>query len=248
LSVPREFDLYTRGIETLLASWVVFARGATGASLQHFPGVAVAVFPHEPDYAIYNNAVLQRSLEAAARGAALDAMEAAYATAGVARFAAWVHETDVAMRAELEARGYVLDSTTRAMGLVLDDGYRRPSEIDAQHLDWREYVRMFGLPSGLLVDLDFSAFDSLAAYLDGEPVAAALALDHAGDCGIYNVGTLEHARGRGLASALTARQVHDARERGCQTVSLQATPMAERLYARVGFSDLGRFLEFMPRT
>ena len=48
-----------------------------------------------------------------------------------------------------------------------------------------------------------------------------------------------------IATALTARQLHDAVERGCQTVSLQSTAMAERVYAAVGFRDLGRFLEYV---
>jgi ribosomal protein S18 acetylase RimI-like enzyme len=84
------------------------------------------------------------------------------------------------------------------------------------------------------------------ARLDGAAVATALAFDHGGDCGIYNVGTLERARRRGLGSAVTAFHLHDARARGCQTASLQATPMAERLYAAVGFRDLGRILEYVP--
>jgi hypothetical protein len=32
-----------------------------------------------------------------------------------------------------------------------------------------------------------------------------------------------------------------------RTASLQSTPMAERVYAAVGFRDLGRILEFGPR-
>ena len=75
-------------------------------------------------------------------------------------------------------------------------------------------------------------------------MAAALAFDQDGDCGIYNVETLAHARRRGLGTALTALLLHDARDRGCQTASLQATPMAERLYAAAGFRDLGRFEEY----
>jgi ribosomal protein S18 acetylase RimI-like enzyme len=41
-----------------------------------------------------------------------------------------------------------------------------------------------------------------------------MAFDHGSDCGIYNVGTLEHARRRGLGTALTAYLVHDALARG----------------------------------
>ena len=84
------------------------------------------------------------------------------------------------------------------------------------------------------------------ARLGGENVSTAIAFDFAGDCGIYNVGTLESARRRGLATALTAIHLHDARARGCRTASLQSTAMAERVYAAAGFRDLGRILEYVP--
>jgi predicted GNAT family acetyltransferase len=45
---------------------------------------------------------------------------------------------------------------------------------------------------------------------------------------------------------MTALHVHDALARGCLTASLQSTVMAERVYAAVGFRDLGRILEFVP--
>jgi predicted GNAT family acetyltransferase len=82
--------------------------------------------------------------------------------------------------------------------------------------------------------------------LDGECVATALAYEHDGECGIYNVGTLPHARRRGLALGVTATLLHEAIERGCETASLQATPMADRLYGALGFRDLGRILEYVP--
>ena len=54
-----------------------------------------------------------------------------------------------------------------------------------------------------------------------------------------------HARRRGLATALTVRQLYDGRERGCTTAGLQATEMAEGVYGSVGFRDLGRFIEYV---
>jgi hypothetical protein len=48
--------------------------------------------------------------------------------------------------------------------------------------------------------------------------------------------TLETARRRGLGTALTARLVHDAAERGWSTTSLQSTAMAERVRAAVAFA------------
>lgn len=241
-------DLYRRGAETLLAAWEEYARGASGATLQRYAGVATAVFPNEPERAVYNNAILERDLAAAERAGAIHVMAAAYAAAGVTRFAAWVHESDHAMRGDLEQRGYALDTATRAMGMALDDIPLPRPELDLGALEWAEYLRIFGLPPGLLAGTNHAAFHLLVARAEGESVATALAFDHDGDGGLYNVTTLEPARRRGLGTALTAVHVHDARARGCQTASLQATAMAERVYAAVGFRDLGRILEYVPRS
>jgi ribosomal protein S18 acetylase RimI-like enzyme len=246
MTVLTDADLYLRGTETLLASWEEYARGATGAAVQRSPRVAAAVFPNEPERAVYNNALLERDLAAAERADALDAMEAAYAAAGVTRFAAWLHESDEAMRADLERRGYTLDVSTRAMGIALDDIRLPRPEIELGPPDWFEYLRIVGVPPSFLTGADHAAYRVLVARLGGENVATAMAFDLDSDCGIYNVTTLEHARRRGLGTALTALHVHDALARGCQTASLQSTEMAERVYAAVGFRDLGRILEYVP--
>jgi hypothetical protein len=47
-------------------------------------------------------------------------------------------------------------------------------------------------------------------------------------------------------SVLSAHAVMAARERGCTTASLQSTAMAEGVYARVGFRDLGPWEEYVP--
>jgi GNAT superfamily N-acetyltransferase len=246
MTAMTDTELYLHGTETLLASWEEYARGASDAARQRLPGVAAAVFANEPERSVYNNAVLERELAAIERADALDAMEAAYAAAGVARFAAWVHESDRAMRVDLERRGYTPDTSTRAMGMRLDDIRVPRPEIDLGSTDWDDYLRIFGLPPGLLSGADHSVFHLLVARDGGENVATALAFDREGDCGIYNVGTLEHARRRGLATALTTVHLHEALARGCRTASVQSTKMAERVYAAVGFRDLGQILEYVP--
>ena len=242
-------DLFTRGAATLLASWGEYARGSDGAALARLNGVSAAVFPSEPERAVYNNALLERDLGPTEREAAVDAMEAAYDSRGVDRYAAWVHETDEGMRAELIRRGYTLDESTRAMGMSLDEISIAASEVELGTLDWAgyvEYLRIAGAPVGVLGGADPNAFHLISAQLSGETVATAIAFDHDGDCGVFNMSTLERARRRGLGTALTARHLHDAIERGCSIASLQSTPMAERIYASVGFRDLGRFLEYVP--
>jgi len=242
-------DLYIRGAATLLASWGEYARGSAGAALRRLSGVAVAVFPSDPERAVYNNALLDRDLGPAERAAAVDGMEATYRSAGVDRYAAWVHESDEGMRAELSGRGYTLEESTRAMGMSLGDISLAVPEVELGPPDWGEYLRILsalGAPAGVLSGADPSAFYVLVARVAGENVATALAFDHDGDCGVFNVGTLEAARRRGLGTALTARHLRDAVERGCSTASLQSTPMAEPVYAALGFRDLGRILEYVP--
>ena len=245
-SALTDADLYFRGVQTLVASWQAYAGGSRDAAVLRFPGVTTAVFPSEPERAFYNNALLERGLASLERAEAIDAMETAYASAAVARFAAWVHETDVKMRHDLEARGYVLDGGTRAMGMELRDiGQPRPA-VELAAPSWSEYLRIIGVPRDFLRGVERDAFHVLIARVNGENVATAMALDHGGDCGIYNVSTVEHARRRGLGTALTALHAFDALERGCRTASLQSTAMAEGIYAAVGFRDLGRILEYVP--
>jgi GNAT superfamily N-acetyltransferase len=144
-------------------------------------------------------------------------------------------------------RGYAIDTSTRAMAVRLDEIGLPPAHVDLAPPDWREHLRIAGVPPDFLAAADPEAYHILLGRLGGATVATALAFEFDGDCGIYNVGTVEHARRRGLATALTAIQLHAARARGCETASLQATPAAERLYGSIGFRDLGLLLEYVLR-
>jgi GNAT superfamily N-acetyltransferase len=244
VSGVRRCDLYARGCATAVASWEEYARGSDGAAVVRLPGVAAGVFPRDPERAVYNNAVLSRT-------DAVETMAAAYRDAGVDRYAAWVHETDEALIDELTSRGYTLSETTRAMGMAVEGVVHVAPLTEVQTVGWSEYLDYLwraGVPEGLLGGIDGDAFHTLGVRHGGETVATAIAFDHEGDCGIFNMSTAPAARRRGLGTALTARHVQDAAERGCTTATLQATAMAERVYAAVGFRDLGRILEFAPST
>jgi ribosomal protein S18 acetylase RimI-like enzyme len=246
MGAPGDDDLFARGARTLLASWERYAGGSPGAAVRRHPGVAAAVFPGGPERAFYNNALLERGMAPARRAGALDAMKAAYAAAGVDRFAAWVHEADLPMRRDLERRGYRPEAATRAMGMPLDRLPEVTAHVDLGPPDWLEHLRLIGAPPGHLAAADPAGFRVLVARLDGASAATAMALDAGGDRGIYNVTTVERARRRGLGTALTLLLAHEARAGGCRTASLQSTEMAERMYAAIGFRDLGRILEYAP--
>jgi GNAT superfamily N-acetyltransferase len=124
-----------------------------------------------------------------------------------------------------------------------------PTEVDVEPLSWPRYLAYLsseGLPDGFLSGTDPDAFHPLGVRVAGQDVATAIAFDHDGDCGIFNMGTLEPFRRRGLATALLIRHLEDAADRGCSTASLQSTPIAEGVYLSAGFRDLGRFFEYVP--
>jgi hypothetical protein len=72
----------------------------------------------------------------------------------------------------------------------------------------------------------------------GEPLAAAQLLLSHGAAGVYFVGTLEAARGRGLAELATRLVTNLAFELGAPWVTLQASSMGEAIYRRMGYVDL----------
>ena len=74
MTVRTDADLLRRGADTLVASWEEYSRGAVGAFVRRFPGVAIAVFPNEPERAVYNNALLARDLPIAERAHVVDAI------------------------------------------------------------------------------------------------------------------------------------------------------------------------------
>lgn len=57
--------------------------------------------------------------------------------------------------------------------------------------------------------------------------------------GLYECGVADAARRRGIGAALTAAALRAAREMDCRLAVLNATPMGERLYRRVGFTSHG---------
>jgi GNAT superfamily N-acetyltransferase len=72
----------------------------------------------------------------------------------------------------------------------------------------------------------------------GQPVACA-SISFAGEVGtVCWVAALPRARGRGFAAACTSRVTNHALDLGVDVVSLQASPMGEGLYRRLGYEEL----------
>jgi len=76
---------------------------------------------------------------------------------------------------------------------------------------------------------------------EGRPVAAAWTMVSHGVAGIGLVGTLEHARGRGLGAAVTWAAMRAGYDMGATRAALQASRMGHPVYLRMGFRDVGRY-------
>jgi ribosomal protein S18 acetylase RimI-like enzyme len=85
------------------------------------------------------------------------------------------------------------------------------------------------------------ATDNAAAFLaalDGRPAGIAMTIVSHGVAGIYWVGTTDDARRRGLGWTVTATAVNAGFDMGAEIASLQASPMGESLYRRMGFETI----------
>jgi GNAT superfamily N-acetyltransferase len=73
------------------------------------------------------------------------------------------------------------------------------------------------------------------ALLDGEPVGIAMTMVSHGVAGIYWVGSLEQARGKGIGRAVTVAATNAGFDLGADVASLQASPMGKPIYLELGY-------------
>jgi hypothetical protein len=83
---------------------------------------------------------------------------------------------------------------------------------------------------------------SFLAYLDdGTPAAGAMCVLTHGVAGVYWVGTIPAARGRGLAELCTRAAGNAGFDAGARVAALQASPMGEPIYRRMGYIEVTRY-------
>ncbi|HXY26867.1 MAG TPA: GNAT family N-acetyltransferase, partial [Acidimicrobiales bacterium] len=91
---------------------------------------------------------------------------------------------------------------------------------------------------------DPSAHIVLATRGD-EAVATAMAYESDGVASLQWVGTIPAARGVGLGALVTVVATNLAFGRGASSCTLQASPMGEPVYRRLGYESLYRWAEYV---
>jgi GNAT superfamily N-acetyltransferase len=94
-------------------------------------------------------------------------------------------------------------------------------------------------PPAMAEDPDARLF---GGYLDGRPVASSVAFRSGSVVGVYSVATAEHARRRGIGSAMTWQAVEAGRRWGCEAATLQASAMGEPVYRTMGFETVAGYV------
>jgi ribosomal protein S18 acetylase RimI-like enzyme len=86
---------------------------------------------------------------------------------------------------------------------------------------------------------------ALITTVDGKPSACAMSLIDGDVVGLYLIGTLPWARSRGLGATVTDAITRMALERGARLAVLQASPMGEPLYRRLGWREVTRYRRYL---
>ena len=106
----------------------------------------------------------------------------------------------------------------------------------------------FGVPAALVQPLFQPAVAELPgisvylAWVEDDPVSTAVSSLGPGGVGIFNVATPPHLRGRGYGAAVTARAAEDGFAAHAELAWLQASPLGEPVYRRMGFRQVDTHL------
>ena len=84
------------------------------------------------------------------------------------------------------------------------------------------------------------------AWKDGVPISKIGMYNGSGSAGIYGVATRPEARGLGIASILMNAAMQAAQDMGHKLCVLDSSPLAEKLYQRLGFINLAPLRLYSP--
>jgi GNAT superfamily N-acetyltransferase len=231
-------DVVDRMLATMQHAWGAMGRG--GAEWAERDGIGALHTPSAPERSILNAVIPSRSAD----------VEAAYDWAAdlfadVDAWTVWVPEDNTELAGFLESRGHHLDASPAMMVLNLP-GWNPPvqpadwqpatveelARVNEAAYPWRDGSMERAILEAAFDDNEFRLYITGGASVVGIN-------DCAGDAGVFLVATEPESRGKGLAASLLAAAMVEARDRGCDISTLQATKMGEPVYARLGYERVG---------
>lgn len=136
----------------------------------------------------------------------------------------------------------------------------RPAQSDEDLVDWLDaFLRAFGKEPQGRKHPWFTPFGHLGFDADGpcqlfvgrvgdDAVSTSLGFIGGGAVGIYGVGTVPDARGRGYGSAVTLAAMDWGREKGADVAILHATELGEPVYRRLGFETVCTISQWLAKA
>ena len=231
-------DTVERMLKTMRDSWSAMGRGR--ARWVERDDVGALVTPFVPNRSIVNSVVYQPGASVIG---AYDWLEEEFDE--VEAWTVWVPESDTETIAFLESKGHHLDADPAMMAIDLRSyaptlplpdwkpaTVEELARINEAAYPWRDGSLERALREAAFDDGEFRLYITADACVLG-------IVDVDGDAGVMFVATLPEARGRGLARGLLAAALVQARDRGCDVSTLQATKIGEPVYARLGYQRLG---------
>ena len=221
-------DGFDRYFKSLVGSWEALVVPHPSARVVRGDGFAGCRHPN----AVFNNAVVLVP----------HAVRSAQRLFDDDPFALWCRGDDITTAAALVSAGFRRDVTTRPMRCNLADAHLPVNSVPVLgDVDLDRIAELNGLPGDVLVGVPGARGFATSGF-----EAGVVLIEVGSDVNVSFVATRHDARRRGLAVAVTAAALRDALQLGSTTASLQATPMAEGLYAKLGFAPVARIQEWLP--
>lgn len=250
-------DLRVRMVEEHYVSVVGTLARSTGPTIRRLPDDDVLAYVSDLPFPLFSGAVAPTFAAGAELRRAEKVLEVLYANGSPFQWWAGPLTRSPAVEELLGAHGLVTEGLTPGMHADLAAVHLPESregglgdlvvEVCTAEGDWwaanRVFVEAFALPEEL-VDVfgemwrHVPGLVQLLARLDGVPVGCAAGVAVDGVMGIYNVGTLERARRRGVGRAVTAAAMRIGRDQGCHSAILHASELGYPVYESLGFDHV----------
>ena len=234
--------LYATQWAGMVAQVRLFGEHGPRATLVEEHGMVASVMPTVPTSSLMNVAL---AVDPATTPAGLDQLAHRFRQAGAHKWGLWVDPQDDRAADRALEQGMFLDSRPAAMVAHLDELPFDDAPANANP-DLATVGRVndlaYGSTEPKLAPAIAALPDSVLTYgarHDDEIASVAMAFDVGSDTAVWLVATLPHARRKGLSRQTLQRLLLDARARGQQTASLQASAAGQPVYERLGFASVG---------